>query len=444
MESPFFSSHWSNFQPRPRYSPSVKEVPVHRPAANRSSSPKVVLIPVHFVGSERNRSDLALKIQKVFRGYLVRKSVKKIAVIRGEVDEIERKMSRRETTESIRRETTERLRMNETLMSLLFRLDSVRGVDSGVRDFRKVVIKKAIALQERIDAIVAGDQAIDAVDETSEVANVESISQSADHAMETRDSGVYSGVGGDEDEAEDRAVEPEPKASEIDPSAELSANCPNSFEVELDQTLEKEDQATVVAEDSDLELQNRDEPMPNSTIAEEVAPEEFPKTDDAAVEEEEKVEESAMAENKETLVKDMEESIGTSSGDSESSECGSSANPQSSIGGAMAAKEEGEDGMEIAQRHDSDRNGEENWSHQRRSKELLERMMEDNEKMMGLMADLFERNYTQMQLLSSLSQRVEQLERAFVCDKLRKKKKKRSAVDCSGKCPNAAKKCGNR
>lgn len=63
----------------------------------------------------------------------------------------------------------------------------------------------------------------------------------------------------------------------------------------------------------------------------------------------------------------------------------------------------------------------------RRNKELLEKMMEDNQTMMGLMAKLFERNERQTRLLGSLSQRVEQLERAFVCEKLRKKKKKRKA-----------------
>ncbi|KAJ1435492.1 golgin subfamily A member 6-like protein 6 [Sesbania bispinosa] len=49
--------------------------------------------------------------------------------------------------------------------------------------------------------------------------------------------------------------------------------------------------------------------------------------------------------------------------------------------------------------------------------ELLERMMEDNQKMMEMMAQLFERNEMQTRLLSSLTQRVEQLERTYACDK---------------------------
>nr|GFC98259.1 IQ motif, EF-hand binding site [Tanacetum cinerariifolium] len=38
--------------------------------------------------------------------------------------------------------------------SLLFKLDSVRGVENGVRDVRKSVAKKAVALQEKVDSIV--------------------------------------------------------------------------------------------------------------------------------------------------------------------------------------------------------------------------------------------------------------------------------------------------
>ena len=89
-----------------------------------------------------------MTIQKMFRGFLVRRSKKKIAEIKSEVDEIYKKMSHKETLELIQKDSKEWLRVTEMLISLLFRLDSVRGVDSGVRDRRKTVIKKAIALQE--------------------------------------------------------------------------------------------------------------------------------------------------------------------------------------------------------------------------------------------------------------------------------------------------------
>ena len=53
---------------------------------------------VHFISSEQPRPTLsklkesaAIKIQKVFRGFIVRKSVKKVASIRNEVSEIEQR-----------------------------------------------------------------------------------------------------------------------------------------------------------------------------------------------------------------------------------------------------------------------------------------------------------------------------------------------------------------
>lgn len=138
METPFL---------RPRYySLRNGQVPVQR-------QPKVVSIPVQdAAGSERRRPDSALKIQKAFRGFLVRKNVNKIAAIKREVDEMEMRISKKEMAELVGSDAKERLKVNETLMNLLLGLDSVNGVDPGVRDLRRAVIKKAIALQERVDA----------------------------------------------------------------------------------------------------------------------------------------------------------------------------------------------------------------------------------------------------------------------------------------------------
>ena len=54
-------------------------------------------------------------------------------------------------------------------------------------------------------------------------------------------------------------------------------------------------------------------------------------------------------------------------------------------------------------------------------------MIEENEKLMGPMTKLYEKNETQTRLLCSLSQRVEQLERVFMCEKLRKNKRQAAA-----------------
>lgn len=157
MNGPFFRNY-SNQQP----SRSARFVPVQQ--TPQRPSPKVVSVPIHFISSDQPRTTLpmlkdsaALKIQKVFRGFIVRKSVKKVASIRNEVDEIERRISGDEVIDLIRRDEKERLRVNETLMSLLFKLDSIHGVDMGVRALRKAVTRKAIALQEKVDSIAQAD-----------------------------------------------------------------------------------------------------------------------------------------------------------------------------------------------------------------------------------------------------------------------------------------------
>ncbi|KAI3793901.1 hypothetical protein L1987_36524 [Smallanthus sonchifolius] len=153
MNASFFRNY-SKQQP----SRSSRSVPVQQ--TPQSSSPKFVSVPVPFVSSDQPRTTMsmlkdsaALKIQKVFRGFVVRKSVRKIASIRDEVTAIERRIDDSDTVNLIRSDAKERLRVNETLMSLLFKLDSIRGVDCGIRDLRKAVTRKAIALQEKVDSI---------------------------------------------------------------------------------------------------------------------------------------------------------------------------------------------------------------------------------------------------------------------------------------------------
>nr|GFA14567.1 hypothetical protein [Tanacetum cinerariifolium] len=137
----------------PYYRNHSRSVPVHKP--------KVVSIPVHFISSDHHQPQTnkhlssALKIQKVFKGHTVRKALNKIVSIKNQVDEIEKRLQSDDVfVGTLRNDAKERLRVNETLMSLLFKLDSVRGVENGVRDVRKSVAKKAVALQEKVDSIV--------------------------------------------------------------------------------------------------------------------------------------------------------------------------------------------------------------------------------------------------------------------------------------------------
>ncbi|KAK4402607.1 BAG family molecular chaperone regulator 5, mitochondrial [Sesamum angolense] len=152
MDAPFFNNRVWYQQPDPNlrrfpHSAPFRGVPVyqvdpasetHRPAhpsrrpPGGNPGPKVVQIPIHFLGSvEVDRSGSALKIQKVFRGFFVRKCLRKIKDIKLQVDEIEERLSTSEVRDLLRRDERERVRMNESLMSLLFKLDSISGVDFG-------------------------------------------------------------------------------------------------------------------------------------------------------------------------------------------------------------------------------------------------------------------------------------------------------------------------
>ncbi|KAF5190681.1 Bag family molecular chaperone regulator 5 protein [Thalictrum thalictroides] len=138
-----------------------RDIPVER---NSFSSPKVVSIPVHYVGnttSTSSRSKAALGIQRVFRGFLVRKRVKVILGIKNEVDEVEKKFWDKGFVDLLKKDGKERLKFNEILMGLLFKLDSIRGIDSGVGELRKGVISKVIMLQERLDSIGSEQESLD-------------------------------------------------------------------------------------------------------------------------------------------------------------------------------------------------------------------------------------------------------------------------------------------
>eukprot|EP00258_Populus_trichocarpa_P003094 XP_002303771.3 uncharacterized protein LOC7481202 [Populus trichocarpa] len=398
MDTPFYRIHRN-------YPSSSPQIPVHHRTTTVLPK-KVVSIPVRYVGSERSRSESAIKIQKVFRGFLVRKSMKKILATKRQVDEIEKRILMKETVELMRRDQKEKLKINEMLMSLLLKLDSVRGVDSGVRDCRKAVIKKAIALQETVDSIAAAANGDDSV-----------VSAGEKGLDETGEGEEENGsVANAADELQNGAAESEAVVSMLADSRETRE--------EFNGALENVDMASEGERNVECD---GDVPTLMSDYCE---PERVLEVVNETVELKE-------AENDETACqgedRDLEKQVdkdgdcmGTSQTESQSD---SSA---SLMEGDDEEEEEHSGGVEIEKKGDE---GEvkSNDESTRRGKELLERMMEDNERMMGLMAELFERNEMQTRLLSSLSQRVEQLERAYICDQLRRRKKKRNAaglLDC--------------
>ncbi|XP_074303340.1 uncharacterized protein LOC141637814 [Silene latifolia] len=130
----------------------------------RPPMPPVRSVPVNFMPT---RSDYAVKIQKAFRGFRIRKNVRKILELKRGVEEVEKDVMDGDTIELIIRDDRHRLKVSETLMALLLKLDSIGGLNDSVRICRKAVIRKAILLQERIDSIVA-DATATADDDKSE------------------------------------------------------------------------------------------------------------------------------------------------------------------------------------------------------------------------------------------------------------------------------------
>ncbi|KAF3958419.1 hypothetical protein CMV_016683 [Castanea mollissima] len=415
MDIPFFASRRWNPKPTP-------------------SSRKVVSIPVQFVGSGRGGSESdssALKIQKVFRGFLVRKSVKKIAAIRREVDEVERQISREEALESMKKDPKERLRVNETLMSLLFRLDSVRGVDSGVRDCRKSVIKRAIALQEFLDSIVADGQTLTPGGEVDEASDSSEIGEKEGKVSESEVeiSGDNCNLSANCDECEKIQVAEstsnlsEPKET-LKSAADLVCDCnlPASCDgLESENHVDCDESEKIQVAEPMSKLSEPIETLKYGTDL--VGNCNLPSNCDD-FDESEKIQVAESMRNLSEPNETLNQAVETQS------ESGSTGNPESLVEeNSMKKEEEEEEGMEIVETERKEGNEKEDCcfggrEDSKRSRELLEKIMEDNEKMMGLMIELFQRNETQTKMLSSLSQRVGQLEKAFMCDKLRKMKKR--------------------
>ncbi|CAJ1839416.1 unnamed protein product [Sphenostylis stenocarpa] len=325
----------------------MKNSPLHRtrlgmaePGYYRAPS-KVVSIPVHFVGSEHTRTDSAIKIQRILRGFLVRNVMKKIAAMGVELERIESEIQ----VEVLRRDQRERVRVTETIMNLLLRLDSVRVLHySGLRECRKSVIRKAIALQEMLDDMA--------------VPNSEGVKVEA--------------TGNEEEEKKEKEGE---------------------CVVGEDNCLVKEEQGNGMENLRNEGVGKESGGMEEESIGLETSLVEGKESEITCEEQEEGEEIEALR------IKEVEEK--------EDGEVG-----QGLVGENCLLKEE-------------EGNCEREEGNEKREL-LLEKILEDNKKMMEMMAQLFQRNEIQTTLHTSLSQRVEQLERAFVCEKLRRKKKCKS------------------
>ncbi|XP_023001611.1 BAG family molecular chaperone regulator 5, mitochondrial [Cucurbita maxima] len=99
------------------------------------------------------QSSAAAKIQAAYRSHRIRSLYKTIAAIDREADQIQALIQRQETVDAVRSNDHEKLRMNEALMSILLRLDSVPGIDPAVREARRKVSRRIVGLQEILDAV---------------------------------------------------------------------------------------------------------------------------------------------------------------------------------------------------------------------------------------------------------------------------------------------------
>ncbi|KAA8515589.1 hypothetical protein F0562_018800 [Nyssa sinensis] len=73
--------------------------------------------------------------------------------VNSEANRSERLIQRQETVDAVRTDNRERIKMNEALMELLLRLDSVPGMGPTVRELRRHLSRRIVGLQEILDAV---------------------------------------------------------------------------------------------------------------------------------------------------------------------------------------------------------------------------------------------------------------------------------------------------
>ncbi|KAF3451811.1 hypothetical protein FNV43_RR07907 [Rhamnella rubrinervis] len=129
----------------PPSQPNSAEIPI------QSSETPTIPITVHL--PLQAQSTAATKIQSAYRSHLIRTLYRKISRVNSEADQLQRLIQRQDTVDAVRSDDREKLRMNESLMGLLLRLDSVPGVDPTVREARRKVSRRIVGLQEILDAV---------------------------------------------------------------------------------------------------------------------------------------------------------------------------------------------------------------------------------------------------------------------------------------------------
>ncbi|KAK7303373.1 hypothetical protein RJT34_14277 [Clitoria ternatea] len=100
-----------------------------------------------------SQSNAARTIQSAYRSHRIRTLYRKIAAVDSEADQLQRLIQRQDTVDAVRTNHLEKLKVNEALMALLLKLDSVPGIDPTVREARRKVTRRIVGLQEIVDSV---------------------------------------------------------------------------------------------------------------------------------------------------------------------------------------------------------------------------------------------------------------------------------------------------
>ncbi|CAJ2658261.1 unnamed protein product [Trifolium pratense] len=101
----------------------------------------------------KSQSNAALTIQSTYRSHRIRTLYRQISTVDSEADHLQHLIQLQDTVDSIRNNHIEKLKMNESLMKLLLKLDSIPGIDPTVREARRKVTRRIVGLQEILDSV---------------------------------------------------------------------------------------------------------------------------------------------------------------------------------------------------------------------------------------------------------------------------------------------------
>ncbi|CAF2259299.1 BnaA08g24960D [Brassica napus] len=125
--------------------PATREIPIETP----TPAAKATVM----TNASADKATATARIQSGYRSHKIRGLYKTISSVHREANRAQSMIQRQETVDAIRSDEKERLRMNETLMSLLLKLDSVPGLDPTIREARRKVSRQIVGMQEILDAI---------------------------------------------------------------------------------------------------------------------------------------------------------------------------------------------------------------------------------------------------------------------------------------------------